>query len=72
LAIAATVAVQLKRSQLCNFFEDVMLIGSRFQIIFTTAATGANAGTDHAVHHIHVAVAPGAELFVNIQQLLSN
>ena len=47
-----------------------MLIGRRFQVIFTRATTGANAGADHTVYHIHMPVAPRTKLFVNFQQCI--
>lgn len=54
--------------QLCYFPEDIMFIRSGFQVIFTGAAACANAGADHPVHHIHVAIPPAAQLFINFQQ----
>ena len=41
-----------------DFSEKQMTLKCAAQIIFTAAATCADAHTDNAVHHIHVAIAP--------------
>ena len=41
-----------------------MLVGGTFQVIFAGTAAGAYAAANHAVYHVHVAVAPAAQLFI--------
>ena len=47
-----------------------MLVECRFQVVFTGTTTGAYTRTDNAVHHVHMAVTPCAQLFVYLQQVV--
>lgn len=48
-------------------FEDIVFVGGAFQIRFSAAAASANTAANHAMYHVHVPVAPAAQLFIQLQ-----
>jgi hypothetical protein len=55
-----------KAGELRKRAKNVMAIRGALEVVFAAAAARAYAGANGAVHHVHVAVAPGAQLFIQL------
>ena len=56
--------------QSCHFPENVVFIQSAFQVVAAARTARAGPVADHAGDHAHVAVAPGGELFIDLEQVV--
>src|SRR5262245_958560 len=52
------------------FSKNVVLVQSAFQVIAAGAATGTYSAADHAMHHAHMSISPGAELLIYFKQVV--
>lgn len=57
-----------KARQSSNFLKNIMLVEGALEIVLAGGAARSRAGSDDAVYHVHVAVAPGGKLRINFEQ----